>query len=158
MIVFQGQIEHIEPGVDNQPKSSLPRRRTDHLRAYQWKPGVSGNPRGRPRKKIITEHLHDILGEEVAPGETRLEVLLRKLVDRAEAGDLRTFVEIGDRLDPKLSRAELKHNCAGVFPTFTDMVGSVLSSITDGRLSLERAGELALEERRPLPIKGPVRD
>jgi len=72
---------------------------------YRWKKGVSGNPRGRPKRK---DRLTDLLRDEVrkicpTDPEKRSwgELLVRALVHLALKGNLTAFKEILDRHDGK---------------------------------------------------------
>lgn len=47
-----------------------PNPRTDHLKAFEFKPGQSGNPGGRPKKLPITDNYRQIC-EEVMPEGAR---------------------------------------------------------------------------------------
>jgi hypothetical protein len=64
---------------------------------YQFKPGVSGNPKGRPKRKPadVSEVIKDTLNAPIQIRNqgrtrtfTRTEVGLKKLVDNAVRGDL----------------------------------------------------------------------
>ena len=64
--------------------------------AGRFKPGVSGNPRGRPKRQLsaIAEHIDDVLAKPMTFREkgrqrvaTRAEVVIKVVVDRAVAGE-----------------------------------------------------------------------
>ena len=65
----------------------------------RFKPGVSGNPRGRPKGKrsmatLLDETLNETIiieheGEKLAV--TRMEAAIRRLVDGATSGDMQAF-------------------------------------------------------------------
>lgn len=68
--------------------------KTDHLKAFQWKPGQSGNLSGRPKSKPIKEAIEAILTE--APK------LLRKIALNAAkqaATNIGYFREVRDMFD-----------------------------------------------------------
>lgn len=72
-----------------------------------FKKGQSGNPNGRPRKnKAMSEELRRLLQRQ-APGTKRsnLEVLVAKLLDMAEAGQLDAIKYICDRLEGRPAQA-----------------------------------------------------
>jgi hypothetical protein len=63
---------------------------------------VSGNPAGRPKRKTFTELAYEYLSQPVGDytDETRMERLVRTIVDRAIAGDRTAICELLDRIDP----------------------------------------------------------
>ncbi len=72
-----------------------------------WKPGQSGNPKGRPTKgKAISEEMRRLLQGQ-APGtkQTNLAVLVAKLVEMALAGQLDAIKYICDRLEGRPPQA-----------------------------------------------------
>ena len=98
---------------------------TDHEVGYKrppksrrFKVGVSGNPRGRPKRKStqLAEMINEVLNAEIAyreRGRTKValgqELDLRMLVDRAVSGDLQAaelVLNMLERLD--------RHGDAGV--------------------------------------------
>ena len=92
------------PNSDNhkdKPKTPNNKRKNpEHLKPYHWKPGQSGNPKGRPKR---TEVLTDMLWAELRrkdkkAGETKRVLLVRKLVDKAIAGDMRAQQIVIERL------------------------------------------------------------
>lgn len=94
-----------------QPKGDYPVGYARPPKQKQFKPGVSGNPNGRPKgtKNIATE-LQEILAEQVETrsGEKRTKSTLRKTIWRKHAymaanGDVRSF----NALVAVLSRAGL---------------------------------------------------
>lgn len=68
----------------------------------QFKPGQSGNPRGRPKGsknlwKDIVEELEDVIivrenGEDIAC--TKQQAIAKSLVNRAITGDVRVLIEL----------------------------------------------------------------
>jgi Family of unknown function (DUF5681) len=67
----------------------------------RWKPGQSGNPKGRPIKHPITTALQESLSEESA------KEIAEVLIARAAGGDLDAARFIADRLEGKaIARTE----------------------------------------------------
>jgi len=63
-----------------------------------WKPGQSGNPGGRPKKKLIDEALEELL----ATNDSALAFLIAsKLVARAKRGDIRAIQLVMERVQGK---------------------------------------------------------
>ena len=63
----------------------------------RFKPGISGNPKGRPKRQpsAVADHIDDVLAKPMSFREkgrqrvgTRAEVILKVIIDRALAGDL----------------------------------------------------------------------
>jgi hypothetical protein len=83
----------------------------DRNRRGQFKPGVSGNPGGRPagRPSIVAEirrlaacEASDAFYDQGAvEGETWVERIARKIVEGAANGDARLVAIVLDRLDGK---------------------------------------------------------
>jgi len=76
-----------------------------------WKPGESGNPNGRPKRRTFSEVAYAFLAEKVDPNDrnspTRLERLCETLIDRAIQGDMQAAKLILDRVDPIPRSAQL---------------------------------------------------
>lgn len=80
----------------------------DRNRRGQFKPGVSGNPGGRPagRPSIVSEirrlaHAEAEYDSDAPEGETWVERIARKIVVGAALGDPRLVAIVLDRLDGK---------------------------------------------------------
>lgn len=76
----------------------------------RFKPGQSGNPGGRPKMKAWRDALKREIESRAAPGaEDKLASGLAKIakivVDNAEQGDVKSWEEIGNRLDGKVAQA-----------------------------------------------------
>jgi hypothetical protein len=60
--------------------------------------GVSGNPKGRPKKlPNLNELLKEVLGKEDAKGKTEAQLILEALKTRAKRGDVRAAEVLLDR-------------------------------------------------------------
>jgi hypothetical protein len=67
--------------------------------AKQFKPGQSGNPKGRPRGTGLTDKLRAVVEGETQDGKPIAEALMRAGVAAAMRGDFRFWKEILDRID-----------------------------------------------------------
>jgi hypothetical protein len=69
----------------------------------RWQKGVSGNPKGRPRDRILP-HLKEI-AEQAYPdqsGHTYAEMAARALFEAGISGDIHALRELLDRLDGRM--------------------------------------------------------
>ena len=76
----------------------------------RWKKGVSGNPRGRPKKR---DSLTSLLKEEIAkicPADrekrTWMELIVRATLQLALKGNTTALNEVWDRIDGKVLQTE----------------------------------------------------
>jgi hypothetical protein len=71
----------------------------------RFQPGVSGNPGGRPKTRILAEMLAAI-GNEVEPksGKTFFQVAAESLVSKVYRGDVQAFKEFADRVDGRATQ------------------------------------------------------
>lgn len=76
-----------------------------------WAPGECGNPNGGPRRKTITDWLHEVGAEAYTPDgklvldkhgvpRSKLESLARYLYDQALGGNVPAMTAVLDRVDP----------------------------------------------------------
>ena len=75
-----------------QPNYSGPAQLAEHA----WKPGQSGNPKGRPRGTGLTDRLRKLVEQD---GGKFADGLVQAAMKAALQGDFRFFKEIMDRLD-----------------------------------------------------------
>ena len=80
---------------------------------HRWRKGVSGNPRGRPKKQ---DSLTSLLKEEIAKicpadreGRTWKELVVRATLQLAMKGNHTALKEIWERLDGKTLQTERLH-------------------------------------------------
>jgi hypothetical protein len=65
-----------------------------------WKPGQSGNPKGRPKKEWTMAAMYKQAAEETTKtGEPKYKIIARKLLELAEKGDMVAIKEFGNRID-----------------------------------------------------------
>jgi hypothetical protein len=98
-------IEQSGEQSENRPEPGS----TEHLRPWQWKPGQSGNPKGRPKHKTLTELCREVLERETR-GKVTDEILAEVIVKNALTGKFPFVKELWDRLDGKVSD---KHEITG---------------------------------------------
>ena len=86
------------------------RRRPPPPAEHRWKKGVSGNPRGRPKKR---DSLTSLLKEEIAkicPADrekrTWKELIVRATLQLAMKGNATALKEVWERLDGKILQTE----------------------------------------------------
>jgi hypothetical protein len=79
---------------------------------YRWKPGQSGNPKGRPPNiRTLTERMRGLLDEtrvgktDLPDGMTVADAIARVLVNGALKGDVRLLAMVVDRLDGRVPDA-----------------------------------------------------
>jgi hypothetical protein len=68
-----------------------------------WPKGVSGNPGGRPKKKLVSDELERLLQIEApdAGGRTWATVIAEALLQQARKGDVRAIAELTNRIEGK---------------------------------------------------------
>lgn len=75
----------------------------------RWQPGESGNPNGRPKgARSLSTILKEMLEEEIEVNIDGVkskkqfqEVIIRKLIKKANDGDIKAIQEIFDRVEGK---------------------------------------------------------
>jgi hypothetical protein len=85
-------------------KRTLP----EALKEYQWKPGQSGNPKGRPKRLTLEEQVYKVLDEEQegTGGWDRHEALARVIVDMMLKRNPTIIKEYLARAWPQVQRHE----------------------------------------------------
>ncbi|MBV6489591.1 MAG: hypothetical protein GHHEDOFH_03587 [Pseudorhodoplanes sp.] len=114
-------------------------------KAYQFKPGQSGNPRGRPKgTRNLGTDLKDILGRRVSIREdgkerriSRQEALLLSLYNKALRGDVRAATAIINMLS-KLAPASAKPPEA---PSLSQNDERILADFLRRRMSVTKVNE-----------------
>lgn len=66
-----------------------------------WKPGQSGNPRGRLTEKIFADAVRIAVNREDAQGRRKLQLIVDKMVELAVEGESWAIQHVADRLDGK---------------------------------------------------------
>ena len=97
-------------------------------KATQFKPGVSGNPGGRPKSKPITDLLRELLEEDPQMARD----IAKKLLQLAKKGSLGHFKEMTDRIEgPVVQQQESK----------ADVMLKVAECIAEGRKRVKELKE-----------------
>ena len=68
----------------------------------RWKPGQSGNPSGRPKKKPLTEALQRVLAKL---SDDERDVLCQEIITKVATGDVAAFKEVADRVEGRVPQA-----------------------------------------------------
>ena len=71
---------------------------------HQWKPGESGNPKGRPKTDSITRAIRKLLDEGIN-GEPLYEAIAKVAVQKALQGDRHFWTYVIERSDGKVADA-----------------------------------------------------
>lgn len=85
------------------------------FKEQQWRPGQSGNPKGRPKGSLnLTTLIEKVWNEEItdAEGNKKIQGLLavKALIEKAKKGDVSAFKEIADRLEGRAKeKKEMTH-------------------------------------------------
>jgi hypothetical protein len=89
----------------------------ENIEPYKFEPGQSGNPSGRPKgtknpstilKEMLEEELEVVI-DGVKVKKTFKDLIVRKLIKKANDGDLRAIQEIFDRVEGK-AKQEIQHD------------------------------------------------
>jgi hypothetical protein len=89
------------------PKKAKPRGNPKKIAPFKWKPGQSGNPKGRPRKEPLTDILRAVLAEKIPHAQGEQQSLAHALVrnwvlEAIRTKDTPTISEIFNRIEGKL--------------------------------------------------------
>jgi len=85
---------------DEQKSVDMQRDNKGRFTTGRWKPGQSGNPKGRPpNKKYISEALRELLESD----PELLKELIKAITGKAKKGDVPAFKEISDRVEGKVA-------------------------------------------------------
>jgi hypothetical protein len=93
-----GNSEHLPK---QQKKRGNPR-----ISEYGWKPGQSGNPGGRPKKKWLTEVVEELLEEKLQNEEFRVaykEAMWQRLMSQRVVGAM-TLDKVWERTEGKVTQ------------------------------------------------------
>lgn len=106
-----------------------------HLMKYNFPPGKSGNPNGRPKKKPLTEALEKLLAKpEIA------RAIAKAMVSKARKGSVSHFESIADRVEGAVARS-------------VEMKGEITHTLTTEQM--ERAARV-LEKLKVIDVEPQV--
>jgi hypothetical protein len=86
------------PAGNSSANSGKRRGRAEELAPFRWKPGQSGNPGGRPKRKPLTDTLLEVLEDP-----KQLEALVRVWLKSAQKGSIMHLREILDRVEGRVA-------------------------------------------------------
>jgi hypothetical protein len=120
----------------NSQRSSQRKGRADHLVEYRFKPGLSGNPGGRPKKRPISTR-YALLADVEVPERIRKKLKLPKGATLADAGVVALY---GAMAEGKHGAAkEIREGIEGRAPQrieFSGPDGEEIKAKVDARLSV----------------------
>jgi hypothetical protein len=104
-------------------------------KGQQWKPGQSGNPKGRPRGTGKVAEMRDSIAEQI-PG------IINQLVESAKNGDIQASRLLLDRTIPTLKPAEETIILALPDGSITDQGQAVMIAVTAGTITVSQGIQL----------------
>ncbi len=129
------------------PGGEQPEEQPEPERRHGWKPGQSGNPKGRPHG---SRNKASIIAEQLMAGE--LEALTKSVVVSAMAGDMQAMRLVLERVLPPRKGRPVQFDLPPVKTAadVSEATGAVLASVAAGELSPEEGQAVAgiLETRR----------
>lgn len=79
------------------------RKLPDALKQNLWKPGQSGNPSGRPKKKPITEMFEKML-EDAETHDSIANAMIKIFSERSGIAKVMLLKDMADRVEGKVSQ------------------------------------------------------
>jgi len=97
----------------------------ERVKQYRWRPGTSGNPKGRPKlPAVLSDALRHRLGE-TAPGDKHRRTFAQRIAERlceaALRGSVSAAVAIMDRVEGKPQQSLVGANGKPLFPSNEDI-------------------------------------
>src|ERR1017187_9707883 len=98
----ESQSEPVE--VPENTNGNKTRTLPEEAKPFMWKPGESGNPGGRPKKKPLTDAYAALLAKLIPndkEGRTFAEAIAQAMIKEAVKGKVNAASEIADRIEGK---------------------------------------------------------
>ena len=90
-------------GNGNQPLAKQAINKVEYIKPYQWKPGQSGNPNGRPKVKLVSEYVREKLADiNPLTNKTVAEEIAEKVINQAIEGIHEARNTLLDRTEGKV--------------------------------------------------------
>lgn len=101
----------------------------------RFKPGVSGNPNGRPRNTGPLGEIRKAIGDEIP-------AIVAKLVEQAKAGDVQSARVLIERAIPAIKPVEHTESIDLAGNTLTEQGRSAIAALASGQLAPTQAAQL----------------
>lgn len=123
-------------------------RKTDHLKPFQWKPGQTGNPNGRPTRKTMRDRLKRLVDTPATDFPFAVDVARRLGLSAEDIGEL----DLGDAMLLSGFVAAFE----GKGPQFAEIMqrldGRVTGQFNDETPDPAAAAEMTVEEHRAAAV------
>jgi len=93
----------------------------ENIKPHQFKPGQSGNPKGRPKGRGLTDRLREVLEKDNGKAA---DELIKTAMREAKAGDFRFWNAIFDRLEGKVAD-RIQHSGDGGGPVQVNFIRGI---------------------------------
>lgn len=110
---------------------------TSRKTAAAWKPGQSGNPKGKPKG---ARSKATVLAQALMEGE--IDGIVRSVIDAAKGGDISAARLILDKVVPSLKPRDMPVELGGLEGPLSEQGRTVLHAMADGRISPDQGQAL----------------
>ena len=87
------------PEIKQTSRRKSKRGDASRIKPWQWKPGQSGNPGGRPKGIVSAALLEQLLRKAPKGGKSELQAIVEAIVATAKKGNAKAFCAIRDTVD-----------------------------------------------------------